>query len=101
MFIYNVTVSVSRSIEAEWIQWMKDVHIPNVLRTGMFTGHKFYKVLSHDDPSTSSYCTMYSEPVLDNFVKYLNEMAPALRKEVDDKFGGQYAAFRTLLEEIG
>ena len=101
MFIYNVTVSVSKTQEAEWVQWMKDIHIPNVLRTGMFIGHKFYKVLSHDDPSTASYCTMYSVLVIDNFVKYLNEMAPALRKEVDDKFGGQYAAFRTLLEEVG
>jgi hypothetical protein len=100
MFIYNVTVSITKEAEAEWIQWMKDVHIPNVLKTGMFSGYKFYKVLSHDDPSTGSYCTMYTVEVLDNFVKYLNELAPALRKEVDDKFSGRYAAFRTLLEEI-
>ena len=100
MFIYNVTVSISKENESEWIQWMKQVHIPHVLDTGLFTGYKFYKVLSHDDPSTGSYCTMYGVEVLDNFVKYLNESAPALRKEMDDKFGGKYAAFRTLLEEI-
>jgi hypothetical protein len=43
---------------------------------------------------------MYSLEVLDNFVRYLNEFAPAMRKEIDDKFGGRYAAFRTLLEEL-
>lgn len=100
MFIYNVTVSITKEAEAEWIQWMKEAHIPAVLKTGMFSGHRFFKVLSHDDPATSSYCTMYDVDVLDNFVKYLNDLAPALRKDFDDKFGGRYAAFRTLLEEI-
>lgn len=98
MLIYNVTISINRTIEAEWAQWMKDTHIPNVLSTRLFTGHQFCKVLSHDDPSTSSYCTMYYVPTLDNFEKYLNDFAPALRQEVDHKYAGQYAAFRTLLE---
>ena len=100
MFIYKVTVSITKEAEAEWIKWMKESHIPDVLKTGMFSDYKFYKVLSHDDPTTSSFCTMYSVEVLDNFVKYLNDLAPALRKDFDDKFGGRYAAFRTLLEEI-
>lgn len=100
MLIYNVTVSLNKSIEQEWIQWMKETHIPHVLNTGLFSGHQFYKVLSHDDPTTSSFCTMYYVPVLDNFEKYLNDYAPALRQEVDQKYGGQFAAFRTLLEEV-
>jgi Domain of unknown function (DUF4286) len=100
MLIYNVTVSINKSIELDWIKWMKETHIPHVLGTGLFTGHQFYKVLSHDDPTTSSFCTMYYVPMLDNFVTYLNDFAPALRQEVDKKYGGQYAAFRTLLEEV-
>lgn len=100
MLIYNITVSINKSIEADWIKWMKETHIPHVLNAGLFTGHQFYKVLSHDDPTTSSFCTMYYVPVLDNFVTYLNDFAPALRQEVDLKYGGQYAAFRTLLEEV-
>jgi len=99
MFIYNVTTSIDKNIEDEWKRWMIEEHIPNVLNTRLFTGFKFYKVLSHDDPSTCSYCTMYGTGAIDNFVKYLNEHAPTLRKEVDDKFAGKYASFRTLLEE--
>jgi Domain of unknown function (DUF4286) len=100
MLLYTVTVSINKTIEADWVKWMKDIHIPNVLNTGLFSGHQFYKVLSHDDPTTCSFCAMYYVPVLDNFEKYLNDFAPALRQEVDQKFGGQYAAFRTLLEEV-
>lgn len=100
MLIYNVTISINKTIEVEWVRWMKDIHIPNVLKTGLFTGHQFCKVLSHDDPSTSSYCTMYFVPSLGHFEKYLNDFAPALRQEVDYKYAGQYAAFRTLLENV-
>jgi hypothetical protein len=100
MFIYNVTLSIDKVIEPEWVHWMKAEHIPHVMNTGLFTDYKFFKVLSHDDPSTSSFCVMYTTPALDNFVKYLNEHAPALRAEVDQKYAGKYAAFRTLLEEV-
>ena len=100
MLLYNVTVSINKTIEADWVKWMQEVHIPHVLATGMFTGHQFYKVLSHDDPSTSSFCTMYFVLTLDNFSKYLNDFAPALRQETDQRYLGQYAAFRTLLEEV-
>lgn len=100
MFIYNVTISIDKTIESEWTQWMKSEHIPHVMNTGLFSHFRFFKVLSHDDPSTCSYCVMYDTPALDNFVKYLNEFAPALRAEVDQRYHGKYAAFRTLLEEV-
>jgi hypothetical protein len=100
MLVYNVTISITKSLEGDWVQWMKGDHIPKVLNTGLFTGHQFFKVLSHDDDATVSYCTMYFTPMLDNFVKYLNDFAPALRQEVDQRYGGQYAAFRTLLEQV-
>ena len=100
MFIYNVTVSISNTLEAEWLQWMKQTHIPNVLNTGMFLSYQIYKVLSHDDPATNSFCVMYQVEKIENFVRYLNEFAPAMRAEMDKTYGGQYAAFRTLLEEV-
>lgn len=100
MITYNVTVSVDKAIEAEWVQWMKGEHINKVIATGLFGGYKFYKVLSHDDPATSTYCAMYFAPTLNDFVKYLNDFAPALRAEADVKFPGKFAAFRTLLEEV-
>ena len=100
MYTYNVTISIDKTIEAEWVQWMKNEHIPKVLATGMFSSNKLCKVLSHDDPATCSYCSMYDTSALDNFVRYLNDFAPALRAEMDSKYHGKYAAFRTLLEEV-
>ena len=48
MLIYNVTTGVDKKIEQEWLIWMKEVHIPDVMKTKMFIGHKMYRVLASD-----------------------------------------------------
>ena len=100
MIIYNVTVGVDKSIEQEWLLWMKEVHIPDVMRTQMFVGHKMYRVLTSKDESTISYAIQYSAISLNEVELYLEKYAPALREEGQKKFGDRQAAFRTLLEEL-
>ena len=36
MYIYNVTVNVSDDVHIEWLKWMKETHIPDVMKTGCF-----------------------------------------------------------------
>jgi hypothetical protein len=100
MIIYNVTVGVDKRIEQDWLVWMREIHIPDVMRTNMFLGHKMYKILTTDTEETVSYAIQYSANSLNEIERYLEEFAPALREEVKKKFGEQQAAFRTLLEEI-
>lgn len=100
MLIYNVTVGVDKRIEQEWLVWMREIHIPDVLRTGMFTGHRMYKVLTTEDEDTVSYAVQYSAVSLNEIDRYLEEFAPALREDGKKKFGDQQAAFRTLLQEV-
>ncbi|HBK89334.1 MAG: DUF4286 family protein [Cyclobacteriaceae bacterium] len=100
MIIYNVTVGVDKRIEQDWLVWMREIHIPDVMRTNMFLGHKMYKILTTDTEETVSYAIQYSAVSLNEIERYLEEFAPALREEVNKKFGEQQAAFRTLLEEI-
>ena len=100
MLIYNVTTGVDKRIELEWVLWMKETHIPDVMRTQMFTSFKLYKVLSSEEDGTVSYAVQYSAKTLDNIEKYLENFAPGLRDEVKKKFGEQIASFRTLLEEV-
>ena len=37
MIIYNVTVSVEESVQTEWLNWMRNKHIPEVMACGIFT----------------------------------------------------------------
>ena len=100
MLIYNVTSGVDRKIELEWLLWMKESHIPEVMGTQMFTGYKLYKILSTENDDTISYAVQYTAKSLDQVEKYLENYAPVLREEVKKKFGDGVASFRTLLEEV-
>ena len=100
MLIYNVTTGIDRKIEQEWLIWMKEIHIPDVMATRMFVSYKMYKVLTTDDEDSVSYAVQYSAKSLNEVEIYLDKFAPALREEVKKKFGDQQVSFRTLLQEV-
>jgi hypothetical protein len=100
MYLYNVTVGIDQDVEREWLDWMKHEHIPDVLNTGMFVGHRIYKVLHDNEDGTTSYSIQYFSETLENVIHYLENLAPALIEKHKQKYGGRHVAFRTLLEEI-
>lgn len=100
MLLYNVTVGIDKSVEQEWLHWMKTEHILDVLNTKMFVTAKIYKVLHEGEEGTVSYSTQYFAESLDHIEKYLEQFAPALREEANKRFAGKHVAFRTLLEEV-
>jgi len=99
MIIYNVTVNVEDSIHDDWLAWMKSVHIPDVLKTGMFRECRLCKVLSDEDTG-ATYSFQYLCDTMENYEKYRDEFAQDLRNQVIEKFGDKFVAFRTLLEVI-
>ncbi len=101
MIIYNVTVNVDSDIVEDWLQWMKEKHIPDVMNTGKFTGFKFCKILStQPDETGHTFAIQYFCNNLETLQAYQQEDAPALQKEHTERYGDKAAAFRTLLEEM-
>ena len=45
MLIYNVTINIDESVHDQWLDWMKDKHLPDMLATGKFSHAKMVKVL--------------------------------------------------------
>lgn len=99
MTIYSVTIAIEASIEPEWIEWMKSVHVPDVLKTGCFSECRINKVLGAetDEPT---YVLQYSCQSIGEYQRYRDNFAPALQKDHADRFGGRFRASRQLLEEI-
>jgi hypothetical protein len=99
MFIYNVTVNVSEEIHEQWLIWMRERHIPDVMRTGCFTSHRILKVLHvHDEGHTYSIQYLFNE--MSEIERYQKEFAKKLQDEHRHEFGDRYTAFRTLLEVV-
>lgn len=100
MIIYNVTCSVDKDIAEEWVSWMKDKHIPELLKTGFFYDYKILKVLSHDDADTFSFAVQYHAHTIKDVESYIQKDAPRLRDDVQKRYGEKVVAYRTLLEEV-
>ena len=99
MIIYSVTIAIQASIEAEWVDWMNKVHVPDVLRTGCFSECDIFKVLdSEGDEQT--YVMQYQCGSIEEYHRYRDNFAPALQKEHTDRFSGRFRGSRQLLEEV-
>ena len=61
MIIYNVTVNIDDSIHSDWLNWMKTVHILDVMATGYFLDNRMAKVLSpQEDETGHTYAIQYT-----------------------------------------
>ena len=99
MIIYNVTVNIADGVHHEWLQWMKEVHIPDVMNTGLFIEYKFCRILVEEESGTT-YSVQYSCKSIDDYNKYKEEYAPKLQQEHSKKFADKFVAFRTLMEVV-
>jgi hypothetical protein len=99
MIIYNVTVSVEESIKADWLTWMQDVHIPEVMATGVFSKSQINRVMVQGD-SGNTFAIAYTCNSMKDLHKYQVKFAPELQKKHVARYGEKAVAFRTLMEVL-
>lgn len=97
MIIYNVTVKVENEIRDEWVKWMKNKHIPDVMATGCFKEYRFSKILV-DDEDGVNYSIQYLCDSMEMLESYQENHASDLQKEHTLRYTNKFVAFRTLLE---
>lgn len=100
MLLYNVTVGIDKDSEEEWLQYMRETHIRAVLDTGLFVGHKMYKVLHDSEDGTISYSIQYFARTIEDVQQYLETFAPALIEDHRKRFHNRHVTFMTLLDEV-
>lgn len=99
MILYSVTVNIDPAIHDEWLSWMKEVHVPEVLATGCFSSNKILKLL--DPPQDGfTYSFQYIAPSMEKLKEYQTNFAPALQADHQQKYANKFAAFRTILEIV-
>ena len=101
MILYNVTVKTSTAIAVEWVRWMKEEHMPELLRTGLFTECRLCRLLEQDDSEGPTYSAQYFCDSMEDYEDYIRQHAPLMREKGMKKFGDRFIAFRTVMEIIG
>ena len=100
MLLYNVTVTIDLEIHEDWVQWMRDSHIPDIMSTGMFISYRMCRLIGHDHADSEIYTVQYLVKDKTRLVRYQEEFAPELQRQHSERYKGKYAAFRTVMEVI-
>lgn len=101
MIQYNVTIKIEADSEHEWLSYMQDKHIQDVLDTGLFLSCRMSKMISHAEEGEPSYTIQYTLESMAKMHEYQTKHAAQLQAEHNEKFKDKYVAFRTLMEIIG
>ena len=100
MFIYNVTIKLEEAIHEQWLQWLKEEHIPDVITTGCFTRATVLRLLETDDSEGPTYAIQYFAESKANYNRYIEKFAPEMRQRSFDKWGNRFIAFRSVMEVV-
>jgi antibiotic biosynthesis monooxygenase (ABM) superfamily enzyme len=96
MYIYNVTVNIESDVHDDWLQWMKEVHIPDVLATGFFIDNRIAQVMV-DEEQGLTYSIQYRFKQMEDLQAYQQKHAARLQAEHMERYREKFVAFRTIL----
>lgn len=100
MFIYNVTIKVHNTIKDEWLAWLKEEHIPDVLGTQCFSKATILHLLETDESEGPTYAIQYKAENMDDYTCYISDFAGIMRQRSFDRWGDKFIAFRTIMEVV-
>ena len=100
MIIYNVTIKVEHSIAHQWLDWLKEEHIPDMVTTGCFTHATVLHLLEVDDTEGPTYAIQYHAESKALYNRYIEKFAQDMRKRGADKWGQKAIGFRSVMEVV-
>lgn len=99
MILYSVTLNIDHEVHDDWLKWMRESHIPDVMATGRFVEAHIAKVLGESEGGIT-YNMQYLAPDMESYHRYVHEDAQALQAEHNARYEGKFVAFRTIIEVI-
>lgn len=100
MYIYNVTINIEESIQQEWLHWMQDTHIPEMLATKKFTKALMTRVMVEEERGGLTFSVQYTTDSKETLEQYYKDDAERLRSKGIALFGDKFIAFRTELNVV-
>ena len=100
MIIYNITTKVHHSIEAEWLQWLKTVHIKEVMESNCFTEYKIVKLLDIDETDGPTFAVQFFTESKAFYNLYIEKFAREMRKISFNKWGDKFISIRSVMQIV-
>ena len=100
MFIYSVTIHIDKSVEKDWLHYMQEKHIGDVLATNYFLSCIIRKDVLDTSTNFTTYNIEYSLKDKQAYIDYQEKEALRLQADVKKYFDGKFTAERTFYEVI-
>jgi hypothetical protein len=101
MLLYNVTITIDLDVHDDWLRWMREIHVPEVMATGLFLSSRMCRLLGHEHADAEIYAMQYLVQDMDTLLRYQREFGPALQRQTQERYEGKYAVFRSVMEVVG
>jgi hypothetical protein len=100
MIVYNITFSVDRGIEQEWLEWVRAHYIPYYLETGCFHDSRLLKLLSVEVVDHPTYACQFFSPSVKQVELFEFQFLKPIEESLIQKFGTKCPSFSTVLKEL-
>lgn len=100
MIVYNITIQVNAAIATDWLEWLKKVHIAEVIETGCFIKAQIMQLLEVDETDGPTFAIQYFAENKLLYDQYIENYAGIMREKSFEKWGNQFIAFRTLMQVV-
>jgi hypothetical protein len=100
MFVFNITIQIAWDIADEWIDWQREVYIPEIMATNLFDEFKLYRLLDQEDHEGPTYTLQLFTTDEERYRLYLKDYSVGIQQKAIAKWGNQFIAHRTCMELI-
>lgn len=99
IIIYSETTAVAESVEQNWLEFMKTVHIPSIMETGLFLDYRFVRVPASEGVDVSYNLQLRCENN-EKFNQFKAFHEAGFQSVIAQRYQGNYGSFNTMLEEL-
>jgi len=100
MIINNITINIEKEFEEQWLAWMLEEIIPEILNSSSIIGNSNLKLLSEVEGAGATYTFQFHFPTLMDY--HASKVSPAthLYEMHYTLYKDKFVLFETLLEQL-
>ena len=97
MIVYSITYPIKPELEKEWLSWIKETHIPRIMRSGSFFRYTIQQLIDPVEEGTIVYNLEFHAKNQEDLDRFLLEDAVIYHGAHDQRFEGRIEAFDTVM----
>ena len=99
MYIFNITFNVEKEIEQEWLDFVKKIFIPKMLKSGLLQTATTGRIVVNEAQGVS-YSIQFVSRNKDELYRFFKEEFEDILQEIHQKFSPKMVYFATELDVI-